>query len=173
MQSLEEKSLWIKQQSLDYGFNFCGISKATFLEKEAKDLENWLAKNYHGQMDYMANHFDKRLNLRLLVPGAKSVISLMLNYFPKEDLALENKPKISKYAYGEDYHTVIKEKLFGLIGDIKKQYGDLDARVFLDSAPVMDKVWAKKAGLGWVGKHTNLIINLKAVFSFWLRLFVT
>lgn len=142
----------------DLGFDFCGISKAEFLEHEAPLLEKWLKNNYNGKMTYMSNHFDKRLDPRLLVEGAKSVITVILNYYPKEKLSeIKEDIKISKYAYGKDYHFVLKEKLSLLFDAIKNEIGEINGRVFVDSAPVMDKIWAKKAGLGWVGKHTNLI----------------
>lgn len=156
----------IKSESKRLGFDYCGISKADFLEEEAPRLENWLNKNMHGQMSYMQNHFDKRLDPRLLVPGARSVISLLLNYFPAEGQEDETAPKISKYAYGEDYHFVIKEKLNQLLEFIKEHIGDVDGRVFVDSAPVMDKVWAKKGGLGWIGKNSNLINKESGSFYF-------
>ena len=147
----------IKSESKRLGFDYCGISKADFLEEEAPRLENWLNNNMHGQMSYMQNHFDKRLDPRLLVPGAKSVISLLLNYFPSEEQADKSAPKISKYAYGKDYHDVIKEKLNLLLEFIRENIGEVDGRAFVDSAPVLDKAWAKKGGLGWIGKHSNLI----------------
>ena len=137
---------------------YCGISKAEFLEEEAPRLENWLNRQMHGQMSYMANHFDKRLDPRLLVDGARSVISLLLNYYPaEEDQLPPDTLQISKYAYGRDYHFVIKDKLKTLLADIQQEVGEVGGRVFVDSAPVMDKVWAKKSGLGWVGKNSNLI----------------
>ncbi len=145
---------------------YCGISKATFLEDEAPKLEQWLKNGYQGKMDYMNNHFDKRLDPRLLVDGAKSVVSLLLNYFPTEKQEDEEAPKISKYAYGKDYHFVIKEKLKELLAFIQEEIGEVGGRVFVDSAPVMDKVWAKKSGLGWVGKHTNLVHPKEGSFFF-------
>jgi epoxyqueuosine reductase len=147
----------IKKKALDLGFSFCGISKADFLNGEAKNLENWLANSYNGKMDYMNNHFDKRLDPRLLVDDAKSVVSLLLNYFPAEIQTIDSEVKISKYAYGEDYHNVIKDKLKELFEFIQSEIGEVGGRVFVDSAPVMDKAWAKKSGLGWVGKNSNLI----------------
>lgn len=134
----------------------CGISKAGFLEKEAPRLEKWLKNNNHGQMSYMENHFDKRLDPTLLVDGAKSVISLLLNYYPSE-FQKEDSYKISKYAYGQDYHFVIKEKLKELLFSIEEQIGAVSGRAFVDSAPVLDKAWAAKSGLGWIGKNSNLI----------------
>lgn len=157
----------IKAKAMELGFDFCGIAKAEFLEEEAPRLERWLNKNQHGQMGYMANHFDKRLDPRLLVDGAKSVVSLLYNYFPEETLPEgEADLKISKYAYGVDYHFVIKEKLKELLAYIQTTIGDVNGRAFVDSAPVMDKVWAKKAGLGWVGKHSNLLNRSMGSFFF-------
>jgi epoxyqueuosine reductase len=147
-------------KAAELGFDFCGISKVEFLEEEAPRLEQWLKKNMHGQMQWMENHFDKRLNPAKLVDDAKSVISLLLNYYPEEQIASEE-IKISKYAYGQDYHHVIKDKLKQLMVAINEEIGEVGGRAFVDSAPVMDKVWAKKGGLGWVGKNSNLI-NRKA-----------
>ena len=149
----------------------CGISKADFLEDEAPRLENWLKNNRHGQMAYMENHFDKRLDPRLLVDGAKSVISLLLNYYPSE-LQREDSYKISKYAYGQDYHFVIKEKLKELLGAIHDQIGEVSGRAFVDSAPVLDKAWAAKSGLGWIGKNSNLITQKVGSFYFIAELIV-
>lgn len=162
----------IKTESKRLGFDYCGISKADFLEEEAPRLENWLNNNMHGQMSYMQNYFDKRLDPRILVPGAKSVISLLLNYFPSEKQKDETAPKISKYAFGEDYHFVIKEKLNQLLEYIKSTVGQVDGRVFVDSAPVMDKAWAKKSGLGWVGKNSNLINRNSGSFYFIAELII-
>ncbi len=156
----------IKNKASQLGFMYCGVSKATFLEEEAHRLETWLSRSYHGKMSYMDNHFDKRLDPRILVPGAKSVVSLILNYFPEEVQKDSEAPKISKYAYGEDYHTVIKDKLFELFEYIQEEIGEVGGRVFVDSAPVMDKVWAKKSGLGWVGKNANLIHPKHGSFFF-------
>lgn len=150
-------TLIIKQITKDLGFDFCGISKAGFLEEQAPRLENWLKNQMHGKMSYMENHFDKRLDPTKLVPGAKSVISLLLNYYPEKQQDKNSEVKISKYAYGTDYHIVIKEKLFEFLHRIEEKIGKVEGRVFVDSAPVMDKVWAQKGGLGWMGKHTNLI----------------
>jgi epoxyqueuosine reductase len=146
----------IKQEAARLGFNRCGISKADFLEEEAPQLEQWLKNGMHGKMQYMENHFDKRLDPRLLVDGAKSVISFMLNYFPEKNQR-HDAPKISKYAYGTDYHLVIKEKLKELVFFIKENIGDVNGRAFVDSAPVLDKAWATKGGLGWIGKNSNLL----------------
>lgn len=153
-----------KEKAKNLGFDFCGISKAGFLDDEARNLEKWLQKDYHGKMAYMANYFDKRLDPTKLVDGAKSVISVILNYFPENEL--ETELKISKYAYGEDYHFVLKRKLADLLSFMQENFGEINARIFVDSAPVMDKVWAKKSGLGWVGKHSNLINREMGSFFF-------
>ncbi|TDS63594.1 tRNA epoxyqueuosine(34) reductase QueG [Myroides indicus] len=158
-------SLMIKKEALRLGFMSCGISKADFLEVEAPRLEKWLNQNMHGQMQYMENHFDKRLDPRLLVEGAKSVVSLTLNYYPQEQQR-EDTFKISKYAYGEDYHFVIKDKLKDLLAFIQDNIGEVDGRVFVDSAPVLDKAWAAKSGLGWIGKNNNLISRQSGSFFF-------
>ena len=149
----------------------CGISKAGFLEEEAPRLENWLNNNMNGQMSYMENHFDKRLNPTLLVDDAKSVISLLLNYYPSE-LQNEDSYKISKYAYGQDYHHVIKEKLNELLHFIQTEIGEVSGRAFVDSAPVLDKAWAAKSGLGWVGKNSNLITQKVGSFYFIAELII-
>ena len=155
----------IKTEAKRLGFLSCGISKADFLETEAPRLESWLSKNQHGQMQYMENHFDKRLDPRLLVDGAKSVISLLLNYYPQESQRVDTF-KISKYAFGQDYHFVIKEKLQEMLQFITQEIGDVSGRVFVDSAPVMDKAWAAKSGLGWIGKNSNLITQKIGSFYF-------
>jgi epoxyqueuosine reductase len=158
LKQASQKSDFIKIKAKALGFDFCGIAKADFLEDEAKLLDTWLKNNYHGKMAYMANHFDKRLDPRLLVEGAKSVITVILNYYPDQKLSENDEDiKISKYAYGKDYHFVIKEKLKELFEAMKAEIGDIEGRVFVDSAPVMDKAWAKKTGVGWMGKHTNII----------------
>ena len=161
----------IKAESKRLGFLSCGISKAGFLEEEAPRLENWLNQNMNGQMSYMENHFDKRLDPTKLVEGAKSVISLLLNYYPSE---LQNPEayKISKYAYGQDYHHVIKEKLKELLFFIQAEIGEVSGRAFVDSAPVLDKAWAAKSGLGWIGKNSNLITQKAGSFYFIAELIV-
>jgi len=163
---ISERSRLVKQLSLRHGFDFCGISVAGFLEDEATRLETWLRQDQHGKMGYMENHFDKRLDPTLLVPGAKSVISLLLNYYTDAQQTDPHAPKISKYAYGEDYHTVIKTKLADLLQNLRDEFGDIDARVFTDSAPVLEKAWAAKSGLGWVGKNSNLINKTGGSFFF-------
>ncbi len=150
----------------------CGIAKAGFLEEEAPRLEAWLKNGFHGEMAYMENHFDKRLDPRLLVDGAKSVISLSLNYYTDEEQLDETAPKISKYAYGDDYHQVIKAKLKLLLDWMNQHIGEVNGRAFVDSAPVLDKAWAKKAGLGWIGKNTNLISKTTGSFFFLAELIV-
>jgi epoxyqueuosine reductase len=149
----------------------CGISKAGFLEQEAPRLEAWLNQNRHGQMQYMENHFDKRLDPTKLVEGSKSVISLLLNYYPQH-LQRDDSYKISKYAYGTDYHFVIKDKLKELLHCIQEQVGDVHGRAFVDSAPVLDKAWAAKSGLGWIGKHSNLLSKQAGSFYFIAELIV-
>jgi epoxyqueuosine reductase len=162
----------IKAEAKRLGFMFCGIAKAGFLEDEAPRLEAWLNKNMHGEMQYMENHFDKRLDPRLLVDGAKSVISMALNYYTDNAQIDPSAPKISKYAYGTDYHTVIKDKLKELLAFIRDNIGEVDGRAYVDSAPVLDKAWAKKAGLGWVGKNTNLINQRSGSFFFLAELII-
>jgi epoxyqueuosine reductase len=156
----------IKTKAAELGFFYCGFSKAEFLEEEAPKLESWLKQGFHGKMSYMENHFDKRLDPRLLVDDAKTVISLLLNYFPTEKQKDNDAPKISKYAFGEDYHFVIKDKLNELIRFIQAEIGQINGRAFVDSAPVMDKVWAKKSGLGWIGKNSNIIHPKEGSFFF-------
>jgi len=165
MSKLPVKQL-ITQKARDLGFFHIGFSKAEFLEEEAPRLEQWLSKNYHGEMSYMANHFDKRLDPRLLVDDAKTVISLLFNYYTDQKQKDPEAPKISQYAYGEDYHHVIKDKLKELIAFIQEEIGEVNGRGFVDSAPVMDKAWAKKAGLGWIGKNANLITREQGSFFF-------
>lgn len=147
----------VKKEALRLGFDFCGISKAMFLEDEAPRLENWLNNQMHGSMSYMERNFDKRLDPTLLVPGAKSVVSLLYNYYPVNQQPAENRLKISRYAYGKDYHLVIKDKLKQFFEIIQQQIGRVEGRVFVDSAPVIDRAWAKRSGLGWIGKNSNLI----------------
>ncbi|MBT0607719.1 tRNA epoxyqueuosine(34) reductase QueG [Aequorivita echinoideorum] len=171
MQNSSKYSKLIKTEAKRLGFLSCGISKAEFLEEEAPRLENWLKNNAHGEMAYMENHFDKRLDPTKLVPDSKSVISLLLNYFPSEKQNPESY-KISKYAYGADYHFVIKNKLKQLMEFIQQEIGDVDGRAFVDSAPVLDKAWAAKSGLGWIGKHSNLLTKQVGSFYFIAELIV-
>ena len=162
----------IKSAADALGFLSCGISKAVFLEDEAPRLEQWLNQGHHGSMSYMERHFDKRLDPRLLVHGAKSVVSLLLNYHTDKKQADPKAPKISSYAYGKDYHFVIKEKLKELMQIIHREIGEVNGRVFVDSAPVMDKAWAAKSGLGWLGKNTNLISKKVGSFFFIAELII-
>ena len=152
----QKYSQLIKAEALRLGFSTCGIAKADFLEDEAPRLEQWLKDGYHGEMQYMENHFDMRLDPRLLVDGAKSVISLSYNYFPEQQQNSDSY-KLSKYAYGEDYHHVVKSKLKELHNFIQEEIGEIDGRAFVDSAPIMERAWAEKSGLGWNGKHSLLI----------------
>lgn len=161
----------IKAEAKRLGFLSCGMSKAGFLEEEAPRLEAWLHKNMNGEMSYMENHFDKRLDPTKLVEGSKSVISLLLNYYP-EQTQNEDSYKISKYAYGTDYHFVIKDKLKALLHFIQTEIGDVHGRAFVDSAPVLDKAWAAKSGLGWMGKHSNLLTQQVGSFYFIAELIV-
>ncbi|MEZ4875678.1 MAG: tRNA epoxyqueuosine(34) reductase QueG [Flavobacteriaceae bacterium] len=161
----------IKEEAKRLGFLSCGVSKAQFLEEEAPRLEQWLTQNRHGEMGYMENHFDKRLDPTKLVEGSKSVISLLLNYFPPQTQR-EDSYKISKYAYGTDYHTVIKSKLKALLLFIQEEIGEVHGRAFVDSAPVLDKAWAAKSGLGWMGKHSNLLSKQVGSFFFIAELIV-
>lgn len=166
LHKLQQRSERVKVLARECGFEFCGISEAGFLEEEAPRLENWLRQSRHGQMGYMENYFDKRLDPTLLVPGAKSVISLLLNYYSEQKQTDPEAPKISRYAYGEDYHGVIKKKLALLLERMRKEFGNIHARFFTDSAPVLEKAWAQKGGLGWVGKHSNLINKNQGSFFF-------
>ncbi len=171
MKLQHKNSQLIKAEAKRLGFMSCGISKAEFLEQEAPRLEKWLNQNMHGEMSYMENHFDKRLDPTKLVTGSKSVISLLLNYYPSE-LQREDTYKISKYAYGIDYHFVIKEKLKQLLQFIQQEIGEVDGRAFVDSAPVLDKAWAAKSGLGWIGKNSNLLTKQVGSFYFIAELIV-
>ena len=161
----------IKSEAKRLGFLSCGISKAGFLDEEAPRLEKWLNKNMNGQMQYMENHFDKRLDPTKLVEDSKSVISLLLNYYPSEEQN-QDSFKLSKYAYGTDYHFVIKDKLKTLLHYIQEEIGDVHGRAFVDSAPVLDKAWAAKSGLGWIGKHSNLLTQQVGSFYFIAELII-
>ena len=162
----EKNTLLIKQKAFELGFSHVGISKASFLEDEAKKLEIWLNNNHHGKMNYMENYFDLRTDPRKLVDDAKSVITVLLNYYTDKQQKDKTAPKISKYAYGKDYHYIIRDKLNTLYDFIKKEIGEVNARGFVDSAPVMDKVWAEKSGLGWLGKNSNIINRENGSFFF-------
>ncbi len=155
---------YIKDEARRLGFDACGVSKAGFLENEARDLEAWLHEGRHGTMTWMENHFDKRTDPRILVEGAKSVISLTSNYYQKRPAEPEG--KVSIYALGDDYHDVLRSSLKELFYSIEQKVGELNGRVFVDSAPVMDKAWAKNSGLGWQGKNTNLINRDTGSFFF-------
>jgi epoxyqueuosine reductase len=167
----EAISTFIKQEAKALGFLNCGIAKARYLEEEAPRLEQWLKDGKHGRMSYMENHFDKRLDPRKLVDDTKSIISLSLNYFPENEIS-SSSYLVSKYAYGDDYHEVIKRKLKLLMNAIREKVGDVNGRAFVDSAPVMDKVWAKESGLGWIGKHTNLLSKKQGSFFFLAELLI-
>lgn len=169
--SKEKYSNFIKAEAKRLGFLSCGISKAGFLEQEAPRLEKWLNNNHNGQMAYMENHFDKRLNPTLLVDDGKSVVSLLLNYYP-ESSQNDESFKISKYAYGQDYHFVIKDKLKEFLHSIQENIGEVSGRAFVDSAPVLDKAWAAKSGLGWIGKNSNLITQRVGSFYFIAELII-
>ena len=156
---------FIKNKSIELGFISCGISKSGFLENEIGRFESWLKNNYHGKMSYMERNFDKRMDTTKLVSGSKSVISLLFNYYPSKEINNDSF-KISKYAYGKDYHFIIKDKLKSLLSSMRNEIGEIDGRVFVDSAPIMEKAWAKKSGLGWVGKNTNLISKKTGSFFF-------
>ncbi len=167
----EKHSIQIKQWATELGFSHCGIAKAEFLEEEAPKLEEWLKRSYQGEMHYMENHFDMRLDPRILVPDAKSVISLTYNYYTDQEQN-EDAPKISRYAYGEDYHHVVKDKLKILLQHMQETIGDLNGRCFVDSAPVMERAWASKAGIGWIGKHSLLINKTQGSFFFLAEIIV-
>lgn len=165
MKSKEERTEFVKATAHQLGFSFCGVAKAEFLREEAPRLEEWLRRRYHGKMGYLENHFDKRLDPTLLVPGAKSVISLLYNYYPQEQLP-DTTYKIAKYAYGEDYHFVVREKLRHFMDAIQSAIGQVQGRAFVDSAPVLERVWAKKSGVGWIGKNTLLLNRDAGSFHF-------
>jgi len=151
---------------MEMGFMACGVTKAGFLEKEAPVFEKWLNQNMHGEMAYMRNHFDKRLDPTKLMEGAKSVIVFLYNYFPEEKLPEDDNYILSKYAYSTDYHFVIKDKLKSLINEIQEETGEIHARAFVDSAPVLERAWAERAGLGWIGKNANFIVPKAGSFFF-------
>jgi epoxyqueuosine reductase len=165
MQAKKKHTEFIKATSKSLGFDYCGIAKAEQLEDDARRLENWLSKGFQGTMEYMNNYFDLRIDPSKLVPGAKSVITLLLNYYPSQMQNAEA-PQVSKYAYGKDYHEVIKEKLKAFLQLIKENIGNVHGRGFVDSAPVLEKSWAQKSGLGWVGKNGNLITKNNGSFFF-------
>lgn len=156
----------IKQKAEKFGFQACGISRAGFLEEEVSGFEKWLKAGYNGEMHYMENHFDKRLDPRLLVEGAKSVISLSYNYYPEHQVEREDNFKISKYAYGENYHEVIKDLLRELVAELQEEIGEFGFRVFIDSAPVMERAWVRRSGIVWFGKNGNMISKKYGSFFF-------
>jgi len=162
----QQRSVLIKEKASQLGFFLCGISRAEYMEEEARNLDRWLSQNYHGQMGYMVNHFDKRVDPTLLVPDAKSVISLAFNYYSEKKQSDPEAPKISTYAYGKDYHKVVRKKLNLLFDWIKSTFGDVDGRLFVDSAPVLERDWAKRSGIGWIGKNTLIIHPRKGSFFF-------
>lgn len=161
----------LRQEAYRLGFSFMGVSKAERLDKEARWLEEWLNRGYHGRMHYMENHFEMRVDPRQLVPGAKSVITLLYNYYPEKGQEDPDAPKIAKYAYGKDYHFVLKHKLKELLYWMQEHIGDINGRVFVDSAPVMEREWAQRSGVGWQGKNT-LIIHPKAGSYFFLAMLI-
>ena len=165
MNNISQHTTLIKNYAATLGFDYCGIAKAALLDDDARRLESWLNKGLHGNMQYMENHFDLRIDPSKLVPDAKSVITLLMNYFPEEQQAADA-PKISKYAFGNDYHEVIREKLKDLLRYIKATIGEVNGRGFVDSAPVLERSWAQKSGLGWVGKNGNLINKQSGSYFF-------
>jgi epoxyqueuosine reductase len=160
-----KRTQFVRDLAVKYGFDQCGFSESRRLTEEEPRLESWLTNGYHGKMAYMENHFDKRLDPTRLVEGSKSVISLTFNYFP-EKKQREDAPKIAKYAYGEDYHFVLKDKLKSMAAEMTQAFGDFNARVFVDSAPVLERAWAAHAGLGWIGKHSLLLSKQRGSFVF-------
>ena len=163
---IQKNTEFIKTEAKKLGFSGCGISKARFLSEEAKNFEKWLSNGYQGSMSYLEKNIDKRLNPTLLVPGSKSVISLAFNYFPPKKLIDNNNFIISKYAYGRDYHKVLKKKLKKLFFLIREKIGNIEGRVFVDSAPIHERAWAKLSGLGWIGKNSLLINKNQGSFFF-------
>ena len=163
--NIQQQTYFVRSAARQLGFDFCGIAKAQQLDDDARRLENWLNKGFNGSMQYMANHFDLRIDPSKLVPGAKSVITLLINYYPQQQQNNAS-PKISKYAFGNDYHDVIKNKLRSLLQQIKEQVGEVNGRGFVDSAPVLERTWAQKAGMGWIGKNGNLINKQSGSFFF-------
>jgi epoxyqueuosine reductase len=171
MSNLQKHTAIVKSLAAEHGFDYCGIAKVQVLDDDARRLESWLSKGMHGSMQYMENHFDLRIDPSKLVPGAKSVITLLLNYFPEQQQSA-SAPKISKYAFGNDYHEVIRSKLKLFLQQIKEQIGEVHGRGFVDSAPVLERAWAQKAGIGWIGKNGNLINKQSGSFFFIATLIV-
>src|SRR3989337_1372247 len=153
---IKNNTTLVRKISRQLGFDYCGVARAHPLDEDARRLESWLNKGMHGTMQYMENHFDLRIDPTRLVPGAKSVITLLLNYFPSQQQTTDG-PKISKYAYGNDYHEVIRAKLKTMLQLIHEQIGEVHGRGFVDSAPVMERSWARESGIGWIGKNSNLL----------------
>ncbi len=170
--NIQQRTLWIKQKAAALGFVSAGISKAEFMEPEARNLEAWLNQNFQGKMSYLENHFDKRVDPTKLVPGAKSVISLAYNYYPEKIQKDPKAPKIARYAYGEDYHFVLKHRLKTFLLDIQSTIGAVEGRCFVDSAPVLERDWAKRSGIGWIGKNTLLIHPKKGSYFFLAELII-
>lgn len=164
--SIAERSLAVKNEALRLGFSDCGFSRADFLPEDAQRLQQWLDNNHHGTMQYMENHFEKRTDPTLLVEGARTVVSLLLNYYTEKRQEDPEAPVVSTYAYGTDYHFVMKDKMKSLLAFMNEHFGPVTGRVFVDSAPVLDRAWARKAGLGWIGKHSNLIHRQLGSFVF-------
>jgi epoxyqueuosine reductase len=160
------KSEQIKSKANELGFLICTVAKAEYMSDEARRLEQWLQNGYQGEMEYMNNYFDKRVDPTLLVSGAKSVISLAYNYFTISGQTDIHAPKISKYAYGRDYHSVVKKKLLALFEWMKSTFGEINGRVFVDSAPILERDWARRSGLGWVGKNSLVIHPKKGSWFF-------
>jgi epoxyqueuosine reductase len=171
MNTLQKHTGIIKTLAANHGFDYCGIAKVQRLDDDARRLESWLHKGLHGSMQYMENHFDLRIDPSKLVPGAKSVITLLLNYFPGNQQS-EDTPKISKYAFGNDYHEVIRSKLKLFLQEINEKIGEVHGRGFVDSAPDLERAWAQKAGIGWIGKNGNLITKQSGSFFFIATLIV-
>lgn len=170
--NIEKNTRFIKRKAKELGFMYCGISKAEFLKEEAPHLMSYLKEGKNGKLDWLADNFDKRLDPTKLVPGAKSVVSLLFNYYPHERQSDPEAPKIAKYAYGEDYHFFIKDKLKDLFLAIREEIGGVEGRIFTDSAPVLEKAWAKKSGLGWQGKNALIITPQLGSFHFLAELII-
>lgn len=173
MTPAEKHAQLLKSTAKRLGFDFCGIAKAEFLESDAPRLEEWLNRNYQGKMAYLANHFDKRLDPTQLVEGAKTVVSLIYNYYPEKQLPHQSEDlKLAKYAYGADYHDVIRTKLREFLEVLKEEIGEINGRSFVDSAPVMERQWAQRAGLGWIGKNSLLLNRQMGSFFFLAELII-
>ncbi|MEM6722840.1 MAG: tRNA epoxyqueuosine(34) reductase QueG [Bacteroidota bacterium] len=170
--NLQERARFLRTKAQELGFDQVGISQATELTEEARRLEAWLNQSYQGEMHWMGNHFEKRIDPRKLVPGAKTIVSLLYNYYPEHEQQDAEAPKIARYAYGKDYHHVLKHKLKTLLQQLQEEYGAIDGRCFVDSAPVMEREWAKRSGLGWLGKNTLLIHPKKGSYFFLAELII-